>query len=60
MSRYRIQVYRDEAGQYRWRLRAPNGRVTARGAEGYSRERDAERAARRLGACMALAKVVRA
>jgi uncharacterized protein YegP (UPF0339 family) len=30
-----FQVYRDTAGQYRWRLRAANGEIVAQG-EGYT------------------------
>lgn len=44
MSPARFQVYQDAAGQWRWRLRAANGRIVADGAESYTRMRDAERA----------------
>lgn len=35
-----FEVYRDEAGEYRWRLRADNGEIVAQSSEGYSRKRD--------------------
>lgn len=36
----KYQVYRDNAGQYRWRLRAINGRTIADSAEGYINRTD--------------------
>lgn len=42
----RVRVYQDEAGQYRWTRRAPNGEIVAQG-EAHTRERDAYRAAAR-------------
>lgn len=41
----RFIVYEDAAGLFRWRLLAANNRVIADSGEGYSRERDARRAA---------------
>lgn len=41
----RIQVYEDHAGEYRWRLRAKNGRILADSGEGYTRRRRARAAA---------------
>jgi uncharacterized protein YegP (UPF0339 family) len=32
----KIEIYEDKALEWRWRLRAPNGRILADGAEGYS------------------------
>ena len=40
----RFEVYRDKAGEYRWRLLSSNGRITADSAEGYTRREDAHRA----------------
>ena len=40
----RFEVYRDAAGEWRWRLRAGNGRVVADGAEGYASRRNVYRA----------------
>lgn len=33
---YKFEVYKDKAGEYRWRLVAPNGRSIADSGEGYS------------------------
>lgn len=43
-----FHVYRDAAGEYRWQLRAPNGRIVADGGEGYKRRAGADRAVSRL------------
>ena len=40
-------IYRDKAGEYRWRRVAPNGEIIADSGEGYTRLSDAERAASR-------------
>jgi uncharacterized protein YegP (UPF0339 family) len=40
----RWDVYEDQAGQWRWRAVARNGKVLADGAEGYASERNAKRA----------------
>jgi uncharacterized protein YegP (UPF0339 family) len=32
---WKFQVYEDRAGEYRWRLRASNGRIVADSGEGY-------------------------
>lgn len=42
MSNY--ETFEDEAGQWRWRLKADNGEVVAQ-SEAYTREEDAERGA---------------
>jgi uncharacterized protein YegP (UPF0339 family) len=39
-----IEVYKDEAGEWRWRLRAGNGETVADSAEGYATRYNAERA----------------
>ncbi len=41
-----IKVYKDKAGEWRWRLVAANGKKVATSGEGYTRKRDAIRAAR--------------
>jgi uncharacterized protein YegP (UPF0339 family) len=38
----RFELYRDAAGEWRWRLRATNGNVVADSAEGYGRREDCE------------------
>ena len=45
---YRIVVYRDRAGEYRWRVVAGNGRVVADSAEAYASKSNAVKAATRL------------
>lgn len=39
----RASVYRDQAGEYRWRLAGANGEIVATG-EGHTRAADARRA----------------
>lgn len=36
----KAQIYKDSAGEWRWRLRADNGEPIADSAEGYVTERD--------------------
>ncbi|WP_353633836.1 HVO_2922 family protein [Halobacterium sp. NMX12-1] len=43
-----FEIYRDVAGEWRWRLVHKNGNILADGGEGYSRRRDARRAVDRL------------
>lgn len=38
-------IYEDDAGEFRWRLIAANGRIVADSGESYTRERDAHRSA---------------
>lgn len=33
-----VRFYRDARGEWRWQLRAPNGRVVATAGEGFTRE----------------------
>ena len=40
----KFEVYRDKAGEYRWRLLSSNGKITADSGEGYTRREDAHRA----------------
>lgn len=35
-----IEIYRDDAGEYRWRLQADNHEIVAQSSEGYVRKRD--------------------
>lgn len=42
----KIELYRDGAGEYRWRAVAGNGEVVADSAEGYRHRGDAEHGAR--------------
>jgi uncharacterized protein YegP (UPF0339 family) len=43
-----LEIYRDQAGQYRWRRVAPNGETVADSGEGYRTFWGAKRAARRV------------
>lgn len=52
-----VEVYRDKADEYRWRLRSRNGYITADSAEGYSTPSNARRAARKVGVALAMAPV---
>lgn len=38
----RAEIYRDNEGEFRWRLRAANGEPIADSGEGYVRRRDAQ------------------
>lgn len=40
----RIQTYQDSKGEWRWRLRASNGRIIAEGGEGYKTKQGITRA----------------
>ena len=40
----KFEVYEDNAGEYRWRLLAANGKIVADSGEGYTRRDDAHRA----------------
>ena len=40
----KFHIYRDKAGEWRWRLVARNGRIRADSGEGYTRKFDCERA----------------
>lgn len=44
----RFEVYPDKSGQWRWRLKARNGRIVADGAEGYTRRADCYKAVERI------------
>ena len=37
----KFELYADNAGEYRWRLKASNGQVIATGGQGYKSERSA-------------------
>lgn len=39
-ARYIGEIYRDEKGEFRWRVRAANGRIVADSAEGYIHRAD--------------------
>lgn len=41
---YRFQTFRDDAGEWRWRFRASNGKIVADSGEGYKTKRALNRA----------------
>ena len=41
---YKFEVYKDKAGEYRWRLRMQNTKVIATSGEGYTTKRACEEA----------------
>lgn len=43
-----MQGYQDTAGLWRWRLRAPNGRIVADSGESYSKRSNLTRAVRKF------------
>jgi uncharacterized protein YegP (UPF0339 family) len=53
---WKFQIYQDRAGEFRWRLVAPNGRTIADSGEGYDSRYNAKRAAEnvrlRIGAAV--------
>jgi uncharacterized protein YegP (UPF0339 family) len=38
-----FELYTDQAGEYRWRLKSSNGRIIATSSEGYKKKSDCER-----------------
>ena len=44
MRTAKIEAYKGADGDWRWRLRAKNGRIIAHGAEGYRRKGELKRA----------------
>ena len=38
----KVEFFKDKAGEYRWRLKATNGRIIADSAEGYKNQADCE------------------
>lgn len=42
-----VTVYRDHAGAWRWRRKAPNGEIVSESSEGYLRKYDCYNEARR-------------
>lgn len=44
----KFQIYKDVAGEYRWRLKAPNGEKIATSGEGYTYKSGAKDAVDRI------------
>ena len=53
MRRAKLEIYRDGQGEWRWRLRASNGRIMADSGEGYRRLSSARHAANRVRSILA-------
>ena len=53
MRRAKLQIYRDANREWRWRLRASNGRILADSGEGYRRRASARHAAARVRTILA-------
>jgi uncharacterized protein YegP (UPF0339 family) len=41
--KHKIEVYKDDAGEWRWRMMSGNGRIVAESGEGYKERRKALR-----------------
>lgn len=52
---YRGEIYKDKRGEFRWRVRAANGRIVADSSEGYVNRADC---ARMFGVLCQVAEVV--
>jgi hypothetical protein len=50
-------IYRDQAHEWRWRLRLGNGRIIADSGEGYKSRKASLYAARRLRVWVAVAEI---
>ena len=50
-----FEAYKDARGEWRWRMRARNGRIVADGAEGYASKRNVLRAITTMQDTMACA-----
>jgi hypothetical protein len=53
-----FEIYRDSAGEFRWRLVAGNGKIVADSAEGYTRHTDVQRAAETVQVAIITARIV--
>ncbi len=54
---WKFELYRDTANQWRWRLKAANGRIVGDSGEGYATESNARRAAENARSSIAGARV---
>ena len=48
MSKFRLEFYRDEADEFRWRLVALNGNIVATSGEGYKNRGDCQDIANKI------------
>lgn len=56
---FNFHTFPDNAGEFRWHLKAGNGRIVADSGEGYTREADCISAVARFRSMIASAKLVR-
>jgi len=54
----KLEIYEDSKHEWRWRLKAPNGRIVATSGEGYTRRSDCVSAQRKISVTMRDAKIV--
>ncbi len=54
---WKFELYRDRALEWRWRLKAANGRIVADSGEGYSTQSNARRAAENARSNIASAQI---
>lgn len=54
----KFKLYKDNAGEWRWRLVGKNGRIIADGAEGYATRNNAKQALKRFTMLAAQAEIV--
>jgi uncharacterized protein YegP (UPF0339 family) len=54
---WKFDIYSDSAGEYRWRLVAPNGKIIADSGEGYDSRSNAKRAAENVRTRIAQASI---
>jgi uncharacterized protein YegP (UPF0339 family) len=52
-----LEIYRDARREWRWRLKASNGRILADSGEGYRRKSSAIHGARRVRELIAAGKI---
>lgn len=48
----KIEIYKDDNGEWRWRLKARNGRIVADSGEGYRRKIDVQKILDHINLCM--------
>ena len=53
MRRAKLEIYRDARSEWRWRLRASNGRIVADSGEGYCRHASVRKAVERVRSILA-------
>ena len=53
MRRAKLEIYRDAKREWRWRLRASNGRIVADSGEGYRRRAAVYEAVKRVRSILA-------